>query len=103
LPSFKDFRTQNHVFAALSAVSSYQGVNLETPSGPVALDWVQGSDDFFDVFGIAPILGRSYRPGEDQPGKNNVAVLSYGVWQTNFGGQTSVIGRALELNGHSYT
>ncbi len=103
LPSFRDFRAQNHVFAAVSAVSSYQGVNLQTPSGPVALQWVQGSDNFFDVFGIAPILGRSYRPGEDQPGKNDVAVLSYDVWQTNFNGQASVIGRTVELNGHPYT
>ncbi len=101
-PSFKDFRAQNHVFAAVSAASSYQGVNLETPSGPVALAWVQGSDDFFDVFGVAPILGRTYRPGEDEPGKNDVAVLSYDVWQSNFDGQTSVIGRTLDLNGHQY-
>jgi putative ABC transport system permease protein len=101
-PSFKDFRTQNHVFAALSGVSSYQSANLETPSGPVGLRWVQGSDDFFDVFGVAPILGRTYRPGEDQPGRNDVAVLSYDVWQTNFGGQASVIGRTIDLDGHSY-
>jgi putative ABC transport system permease protein len=100
--SFKDLRAQNHVFAAVSGVSSYQGVNLETPSGPVALQWVQGSDDFFDVFGSAPILGRTYRPGEDQPGKNDVAVLSYDVWQTNFGGQTSVIGSTIDLDGHPY-
>ncbi|HVT97233.1 MAG TPA: ABC transporter permease [Acidobacteriaceae bacterium] len=103
LPSFKDFRAQNHVFAAVSAVSSYQGVNLQTPSGPVALNWVQGSDNFFDVFGVAPLLGRTYRPGEDQPGNSDVAVLSYDVWQTNFSGDPGVIGRAVELNGHPYT
>ena len=103
LPSFRDFRAQNHVFAAVAGVSSYQGVNLQTPSGPIALQWVQSSDDFFDVFGVAPILGRSFRPGEDQPGKNDVAVLSYDVWQTNFNGRTSVLGQTLELNGHPYT
>lgn len=101
-PSFQDFRAQNHVFAAVSGVSSYQGVNLESPSGPVSLQWVQGSDDFFEVFGIAPMLGRTYRPGEDQPGKNDVAVLSYDVWQSNFGGQSSVIGRTIDLDGHPY-
>lgn len=103
LPSFNDFRAQNHVFAALSGVSAYQGVNLETPSGPVALRWVQGSDDFFDVFGVSAMLGRTYRPGEDQPGKNDVAVLSYDVWQTNFSGSKDVIGRTLNLDGHAYT
>ena len=100
--SFKDFRAQNHVFAAVSGVSSYQGVNLQTPSGPVALRWVQGSDNFFDVFGVAPMLGRTYLAGEDEPGKNDVAVLSYDVWQTNFDGDRGVIGRTLDLNGHQY-
>ena len=103
LPSFRDFRAQNHVFAELSAVSAYQGVNLQTPSGPVALRRVQGTGDFFDVFGVAPILGRTYGSGDDEPGKNDVAVLSYDVWQTNFGGEADVIGRTLELDGHAYT
>lgn len=53
--SFQDARAQNHSFAALSGESDYVGVNLETPSGPVALKWVQGSDNFFDVFGVAPM------------------------------------------------
>ncbi|WP_446745205.1 ABC transporter permease [Silvibacterium acidisoli] len=100
-PSFKDFRAQNHSFAAFSGVSTHS-VNLETPSGPVALRWVQGSDNFFDVFGIAPVLGRTYRHGEDEPGKNDVAVLGYDVWQTSFGGDPNVIGRTLELDGHPY-
>ncbi|GGG95376.1 ABC transporter permease [Silvibacterium dinghuense] len=104
LPSFKDFRAQNHVFAAVSGVSTRMGgANLETPSGPVALDWVQGSDDFFDVFDVAPLIGRGYRPGEDEPGKNDVAVLSYNVWQNNFGGRADILGQVLELNGHPYT
>ena len=101
--SFQDARAQNHSFSALSGVSSYQGVNLETPSGPVALKWVQGSDDFFDVFRVAPILGRTYRAGEDQPGKNDVAVLSYEVWQTDFDGRSDVVGKTIELNGMPYT
>ena len=101
--SFQDFRSQNHVFAALSGAWDYRTVNLETPSGPVALQSVEGSDDFFNVFGVAPILGRTYRPGEDQPGKSDVAVLSYEVWQEDFGGQASVIGKPIELEGKPYT
>ncbi len=103
MPSFKDMRAQNHSFAALSGVWDYMSVNLESPSGPVALKSVQGSDNFFDVFAIHPILGRTFRPGEDEPGKNNVAVLSYEIWQSNFGGQADVIGRSIRLDGRPYT
>ena len=102
-PSFKDMRAQNHTFAAFSGFSNFGSVNLQSPSGPVALRWVQGSDNFFDVFGVKPILGRTYRPGEDEPGKNDVAVLSYEVWQADFGGQSSVIGQAIRLDGRLYT
>ncbi|HEX4008041.1 MAG TPA: ABC transporter permease [Acidobacteriaceae bacterium] len=101
--SFKDVRAQNHVFAAFSGVWNAESVNLETPSGPVALQSVQGSDNFFDVFGVAPILGRTFRPGEDQAGRNDVAVLSYTVWQTNFGGRSDVVGRTIDLDGRPYT
>ena len=102
-PSFQDTRAQNHVFAALSGIWNYRSANLETPSGPVALKWVQGSDNFFDVFGVAPVLGRTYRPGEDVAGRNDVAVLSYEVWQTNFGGRSDVVGKTIDLDGKPYT
>lgn len=102
-PSFQDTRAQNHVFAALSGIWNYRSANLETPSGPVALKWVQGSDNFFDVFGVAPILGRTYRAGEDVAGRNDVAVLSYEVWQTNFGGRSDVVGKTIDLDGKPYT
>lgn len=103
LPSFKDLRAENHVFAALSVVWSYTSVNLQTPSGPVALRSVQGSDDFFQVFGVAPIVGRTFLPGEDLPGKNDVAVLSYEVWKTDFDGRKDVVGQTIDLDGKPYT
>ncbi|HKO13589.1 MAG TPA: ABC transporter permease [Acidobacteriaceae bacterium] len=102
-PSFQDVRAQNHVFAALSGIWNFRSANLQTPSGPVALKWVQGSDNFFDVFGVAPILGRTYRKGEETAGRNNIAVLSYEVWQTNFGGRADVVGKTIDLDGKPYT
>jgi putative ABC transport system permease protein len=101
--SYKDMRAQNHNFAALAGVWPYGSVNLESPSGPVALRSVEGTDNFFDVFGVSPVMGRTFRPGEDQPGKSNVVLLSYEVWQSNFGGQKDVIGKAIRLDGNSYT
>lgn len=102
-PEYLDWRSQGHSFSAFAAASAYKRINLEGPSGPVSLRLTQGSDNLFDVFGVNPILGRTFSPGEDQPGKNNVVVLSYEVWQQNFGGSKDVVGRVVRLDGLPYT
>ncbi len=102
-PEYLDWRSQNHSFSAFAAFRPYRRTNLEGPSGPVSLRLTAGSDNLFNVFGVNPILGRTFSPGEDQPGKNNVVVLSYEVWQQNFGGSKDVIGRGVRLDGLPYT
>ena len=83
---YLDVRAQQRTFDALAGYSVFGRVNLEGPSGPVALRAVKSTDNFFDVFGVKPMLGRTYLPGEDQTGKDNVVVLSYEVWQSSFAG-----------------
>ena len=100
---YVDVRAQQRTFDALAGYSTFGRVNLEGPTAPVALRAVKGTDNFFDVFGVKPMLGRTYLPGEDQPGKDNVAVLSYEVWQSIFAGRTDVVGKAVQLDGTSYT
>jgi predicted permease len=102
-PSYLDARSQLSSFAALAGYTDYSKINLEAPSGPVSLAAVKGTDNFFEVFGIKPLLGRTYLPGEDQPGKDDVAVLSYEVWQESFGGQPDAVGKAVRLDGVPYT
>ena len=102
-PSYLDMVAQNHTFSELAGYSAYDSTNLQAKSGPVALRLVAGTANFFKVFGVQPILGRTYRPDEDQPGKNDVAVLSYEVWKTNFDGASNVIGRKIDLDGKPYT
>src|SRR6202789_819977 len=102
-PSYVDARAQLKTFDALAGYTDFLKINLEGPSGPVSLAAVKGTDNFFDVFGVKPILGRTYLPGEDQPGKDDIAVLSYEVWQTQFGGQASAVGKVVRLDGAPYT
>ena len=59
--------------------------------------------EFFSVFGVAPALGRVFRPEEDRPGGERVAVLSHRLWTARFGGAPDVLGRPLRLNGELYT
>ncbi len=102
-PEYLDWRTQNHSFSAFAGVASHGSIAFEGPSGPVSLRKTEATDSFFDVFGVSPILGRTFAPGEDQPGKNDIVVLSYEVWQQNFGGQKGVIGKTVKLDGRPYT
>jgi putative ABC transport system permease protein len=103
-PSFRDERAQVHAFAALAAYTDYRKITLETPSGtPVSLDSVASTDNIFQVFGVQPILGRTYLPGEEQDGRNAVAVLSYEAWQNYFGGNRNVLNQAVKLDGMTHT
>jgi putative ABC transport system permease protein len=101
-PSYVDARAQLKTFDALAGYTDFLKINLEGPSGPVSLNSVRGTDNFFNVFGVKPILGRTYLPGEDQPGRDNVVVLSYEVWQTQFGGQADAVGKVVRLDGAPY-
>ena len=100
---YLDVRAQQRTFDALAGYSVLGRVNLEGSSGPVALRAVKSTDNFFDVFGVKPMLGRTYLPGEDQPGKDNVVVLSYEVWQSSFAGRADVVGKDVQLDGTPYT
>lgn len=57
---------------------------------------------WFQVFGANPILGRTFAPEEDQPGAGSVAVISYRLWQSNFGGQPDVVGKTVLLDQKPY-
>ena len=100
---YLDWRRENHVFAELAAFNSYGSANVEGPLGAVALPRVMATDNFFEVFGISPMLGRTFAHGEDQPAKNDVAVLSYEIWQQNFGGQENAIGQTIKIDAQPYT
>ena len=103
-PSFNDERAQVHTFSALAGYINYFKATVETPSGgPVALDSVNGTGNFFQVFGVKPLLGRTFLPGEEQEGKNDVMVLSYGAWQRYFAGDREIVNRTVKLDGRAYT
>src|SRR5579859_1891100 len=103
VPTYLEERAQLKTFDAMAGYSTLDRINLEGPEGAVSLPAVKTTDNFFDVFRVAPILGRTFLPGEDVPGKDFVAVLSYEVWQAQFGGRKDVVGRSVRLDGNPYT
>ena len=103
-PGYLDLRAQSQTFAVLAAYAGgIDKINLEGPSGPVSLRTIRGTDTFFDALGVRPLLGRTYLPGEDQSGRDDIVVLSYEVWKADFAGEQDVVGRTVRLGGTPYT
>ena len=102
-PEYVDWRRMAHSFTALAGFKTLGTVGLESSAGPVVLREVQGTDNFFNVFGVVPILGRTFLAGEDANGANDVVVLSYEVWQRDAGGRDSIIGQRMNIDGAAYT
>jgi len=99
---FADWRSQNRVFESMAA--STDVVYTLTGAGePELLIAYSFSADFFHVLGVPPLVGRTFLLEEEQPGRNNVAVLSYSLWQSRFGGRRDLVGKSISLDGAPYT
>src|SRR5262249_9777563 len=95
---------ENTIFERLVAVKQFPGVNLTEPGGSAErLAPMFTTADFFPALGVQPILGRVFNVDEDQPGTSDVAVISYGFWQSHFFFDQSAVGRTLRLDGHNVT
>ena len=99
---FADWRSQNHVFERMAA-STDAMYTLTGVWEPVPIIAYQFSADYFPVLGVAPLLGRTFLPEEEQAGKDHVVVLSHSLWQRRFGGDRGLVGKTVTLNGTSYT
>src|SRR5207237_10210226 len=96
--TFLDWKRQGDIFEALSVEEPFR-VAVATGADSARLAGKIVSADYFSVFGVKARIGRTFAPGEDQPGANPVVVLSYSLWQTQFGGDTGVLNRDLTLDG----
>ena len=99
-PNFVDVRNLSKTLVDAAAISRSR-VILTGRGEPVRLDGAEVSTSFFDVLGVAPVLGRTFRSDEGQPSHPKVVVLGFGLWQQRFGGSPKVIGQAIMLNGVS--
>ena len=85
------------------AASSFANLNV---GNATQVDGVEGaaiSANFLSVLGAQPALGRAFTPDEEQPGHDRAVILSYGYWQRRFGGDSSLLGRTVQVNGRAVT
>ncbi len=101
VPTYRDIRERMTIFDAF-AVGQGWNANLTGMGQPERLIASKTTAEFFKVYGVAPQLGRTFAVGEDQAGRDKVVVLSHGFWHRRFGGDPTVVGRKILLDGEPY-
>ncbi|MDB4914845.1 MAG: hypothetical protein JWM95_2489 [Gemmatimonadetes bacterium] len=101
-PDFIEWRDGNRSFSHLAA---YQGWGPDITSGgdPEALTGAAVSGTMLAMLDVKPVLGRLLNASDDDPGMEQVVVLSHGLWQRRFGSDSTIIGKPLTLSGTSWT
>ncbi|HYE65886.1 MAG TPA: ABC transporter permease, partial [Pyrinomonadaceae bacterium] len=99
--NFIDWRDQNQVFEGMAAFTSLS-FNLTGAGDPERIDGQRVTAGFFPLLGVEPLVGRPFLTEEDQPGRNQVVVMSHSLWARRFNSDTNIIGKPLTLNGESF-
>jgi putative ABC transport system permease protein len=100
--NFLDWSAQNAVFMSLAVSRGWQA-NLAGAAEPERIRTTMASSGFFSVFGVNPVLGRTFGRDDARPGAAHVAVLSYGLWLRRYGADRGIIGHDLILDGDKFT
>src|SRR5215510_1069847 len=77
-------------------------MNLGTGDRPNPVNGMHATDGFFKVFGVTPMLGRTFSPEEDMPNAGKVTVLTHNLWKNRLGADREIVGKAITLSGEHY-
>ncbi len=102
-PDFGDFAKLNGSLFASSSVFDPTSLTLAGSGSAERLAGLEVSASLFRVLGVGPALGRAFRDGDDAPGSPDAVVLSDALWRRQFGGDRSIVGRTVRLDGRPFT
>jgi putative ABC transport system permease protein len=102
-PDFRDYRAGNRTFDRIAAMGYWAGPSNLSGDKPEQVLTTIVSANFFDTLGVRPLLGRDFLPSDEQVTLPQVAILGYGLWRRNFGGDPAVLGRTVRMDGQSLT
>ena len=97
-----EWSRRNAVFDAMAAIR-WSSLNVTETATPERVIGARVTAQFFTVLGVPAALGRTLGPADDEPGRDDVVVLSDRIWTRLFGSDASIVGRAIRLSGRRYT
>jgi putative ABC transport system permease protein len=101
--NLEDWQRQSQTLEHFGQWRDWRGLRLATANGTESISSAIASPDFFHALGVKPVLGRTFLPEENQPGNDQVVVISHSFWQSHLGGAQSVIGKSITLDKKSFT
>ncbi|HTJ31568.1 MAG TPA: ABC transporter permease, partial [Acidobacteriaceae bacterium] len=99
---YKYWREENRSFSSLTLLAG-EDFNLTGGAIPEKIDGANTTWDLLTTLGVKPALGRDFAPADDQPSANGTAMLSWGLYQRNFGGNPAILNHTIRLNTRVYT
>jgi putative ABC transport system permease protein len=101
-PNYRDWLEQQRVFDMIAALREQPSV-LAGSQLPERVETALISPRLFESLGVKATLGRTFFAEEDQAGRNRVTVMSYGLWQRRFGGDSGILGKNIVVDGNNFT
>lgn len=100
--NYADWKSQNKTLEDMAALN-WRNYALTDEGEPEKVEAQGVTANFFSLLGVKPVLGRSFTAEEDKPGADQVALISYGLWQRRFGGDPALVGKEILLDGQKRT
>ena len=100
---FEEFRKEQKSFEMMAAYLNGSTVNLTADGEPRRYTGAYMTEDFLRILGVQPMMGRDFTAADNDRGAPKVLLLSYGVWQRDFGGAPNIVGKDVRLNGKAAT
>jgi predicted permease len=97
-PQYEDWKARSRAFTDIGAYA-YGSSNVTGPEGPERIQYSRVTANLFPVLGVAPVVGRNFMPAEGQPGGELVVLVSEALWQRRYGGDPSLVGRPITMDG----
>ena len=102
-PDFLSWREQTEAFSGLAAMDAWHDYTFTGQGPPEHVMGMRVSANFFQLLGVAAAQGRTFVPGEDQPGREHEVILSHGLWERKFSGDPTILGKTVDIDGQACT
>ena len=102
IPKFMAWRKSRRFQSMAAYDFGSVSLNLGTSDRPNPINGMHVTANFFNVFGVTPLLGRTFSPEEDLPNAGKFAVLTFNMWKNRLGGDQDIVGKTITLSGEQY-